>query len=75
MDESLGDHQDGKLLVSVVTTVCIAHVTTGLDLMPECDCQELAEVLEFSYKVRPNEERLCPAYEALLRHISTDILK
>lgn len=72
MDESHGDHQDGKLLLSVMTIVCIAHETTGLDQLFECYCQELAEVLEFSYKEKPNEQRLCLAYEALLRHIPTE---
>ena len=66
---SSGSHNDGALLVSVMTVVCIAYKTTSFNQLSEHDCEEIADLMEISYQTHPNEQGSCPAYEALLRHL------
>ena len=71
LDDESGGHNDGSLLVSAITVVCVAHETTQFNVLSERICGDVAELLKHSYQTNPNEQGSCPAFEALVKHLPT----
>lgn len=59
---------DGSVLVSAITTLCIAYKTSTLSQLSEQNCVEVVNVVRESY--RPYG-RTCPAYYVLENCLST----
>lgn len=59
---------DGSVLVSAITTLCIAHKTITLSQFSEQNYVEIVNVIRESY--RPYN-RTCPAYHVLEKHLPT----
>ena len=59
---------DGSVLVSAITTLCIAHKTISLSQFSEQNCIAVVNVIRESY--RPYN-RTCPAYQVLEKCLPT----